>query len=74
MQRIADQYDIRYSAFLIPGHCRPGCEVPPSSDIPAMMDSLCAYLNACEMHPLVKAAIAHQIPDARAGVRIRASG
>ncbi len=56
----AESEDFRASnEHAIPGRCGPGCEVPPSSDVPAMMDSLCAYLNACEMHPLVKAAIAH---------------
>lgn len=43
----------------IPGRSSLCGEVPPASGVPGMMDSLCGYLNTCEMHPLLKAAIAH---------------
>jgi len=44
---------------LIPGRNGLFCDVPSAKDIPQMMDSLCSFLNDYEMHPLLKAAIAH---------------
>lgn len=47
------------NTHLIPGRILSHCQFPPAADIPAMMDSLCAFLNDFEMHPLLKSAIAH---------------
>lgn len=43
----------------IPGREESKAEVPPSVEIPKMIDNLCHFLNEYEMHPLLKAAIAH---------------
>lgn len=43
----------------IPGRAGAYSAVPPSSGIPGMMDDLFGFLNDYEMHPLLKAAIAH---------------
>lgn len=56
----AEAEDYRVSdGHRIPGRGSACSEVPPASDIPRMMDSLFGFLNEYEMHPLLKAAIAH---------------
>ena len=44
---------------LVPGRGERNVLVPPAAEIPRMIDSLCVFLNEREMHPLLKAAIAH---------------
>jgi Fic family protein len=44
---------------LVPGRGESNTEVPSAAEIPRMIESLCIFLNECEMHPLLKAAIAH---------------
>lgn len=46
------------NTHIIPGRTLTPQTVPLASEIPAMMDKLCLFLNEYEMHPLLKAAIA----------------
>lgn len=46
------------NTHIIPGRTLVPSNLPPATEVPGMIDSLCLFLNDYEMHPLLKAAIA----------------